>query len=446
MLDIISASIQTCRDEMDYSRIAKPFPSYKWKWGAQTLTESLNVPEIYFGCLNVLYQNQGLPANSQEVEDALQVVQEDLNELREGTRPLNLARGRERNLFRNSGQYWKLTGLLESTSPEIVLTELGKGYASGQITRSEFASYVVKNFELPNVNTQTSTEVSSWVARGLNFKPLEIILSVILSLYRHSRSSGYITTEELLHVVIPMTGNKFNVEEITNGVQSYRQNKSQFSGSWVATDGENDHRIAREFLLFLHFYDFLGRRPTQDTGVRETNSNQEFFIYEEQAVEIESLIDLDISAPLVATNDNTTEIEKAIFIDESTQVIDAARERKFVEVLSRPNQAKFRKQVLEAGNFTCVLSKTKVKEALQACHIIPVKSKGTDVVSNGIVLRADLHTLFDKGHIRIFADGSVRLSAYLARDGYYKNSIPTKIEIPSYVSIEAINMRNEYSM
>ena len=86
------------------------------------------------------------------------------------------------------------------------------------------------------------------------------------------------------------------------------------------------------------------------------------------------------------------------------------------------------------------------KEALQACHIIPVKNKGSDDHSNGLVLRADLHTLYDKGHIRIHIDGSILLSEYIQKNEYYRNSIPANINIPDHVSLEAIRMRNEYSM
>ncbi len=43
-------------------------------------------------------------------------------------------------------------------------------------------------------------------------------------------------------------------------------------------------------------------------------------------------------------------------------------------------------------------------EALEAAHIRPYLGQHTNVVTNGLLLRADIHTLFDKGLLTIDAD------------------------------------------
>lgn len=45
----------------------------------------------------------------------------------------------------------------------------------------------------------------------------------------------------------------------------------------------------------------------------------------------------------------------------------------------------------------CVISKEPMTEALEAAHIIPSKMHGAEVVENGILLRADIHRLYDSG-------------------------------------------------
>ena len=65
-------------------------------------------------------------------------------------------------------------------------------------------------------------------------------------------------------------------------------------------------------------------------------------------------------------------------------------------VLERPGQGQFRDALLEAYDGRCAVSGCGVPEVLEACHILPVKQQGSDDVSNGILLRADLHALFDK--------------------------------------------------
>jgi hypothetical protein len=405
-------------------------------------TENLNIPEVYVGCLKVLYDNQGSSPSDQSVFDGLRKVELDLQNIDSPT----LAREPKRNLFRNSGQYWKATGLLEKTNGGIELTELGVSYATDKITRSEFSSYTIKSLEFPNEDIDSDAVATAWNANQTRIKPLELILKIITSLYLIDNDKGYLTAEELVKVVIPLSGNNCSLEDITIAINDYRNTPSLFLNTWSADERSNDKRIARELLLFLYHYDFLGIRNTTDPSKRTINLTQEFYIFPEQIDAITVLLELDISNLPDISSTTPTPVEVAIEIDDKTQVIDAARERKLVEVLARPNQTKFRKNVLESGGTTCILSGVTIKEALQACHIIPVKNKGSDDQSNGFILRADLHTLYDKGHIRIHVDGTIFLSDYLRKDDYYKNSIPSEIEIPTYVSIEAIRMRNEYSM
>ncbi|QVK24138.1 hypothetical protein KHX94_05990 [Shewanella dokdonensis] len=245
---------------MDYTNIQKPFETYKWRWGALTPTENINIPEVYYGCLKVLYENQGKSPSDPEIHEGLMKIQNELSHVRIP----NLVRTKKRNIFRNSGQYWKITGLLKSTKGGIKLSEFGNAYASGKITRDEFSSYVIKSVEFPNKDIDKQSVYSDWEKHTLKIKPLEIILETIYLLYCNKKEHGYITTEELVNVLIPMSGNKFVPEDISTGIITYRKHPEKFSKSWKALDKDNDHRIAREFLLFLHNYGYLGVRDSTD--------------------------------------------------------------------------------------------------------------------------------------------------------------------------------------
>ena len=85
----------------------KPFANYKWRWAVYTPTESLNDPPVFLGILRVLRQNEFLKFSSPEVNSGLSIVQEET----EST--VNLVRSTDRNIFRNSGQYWKGLGMFE---------------------------------------------------------------------------------------------------------------------------------------------------------------------------------------------------------------------------------------------------------------------------------------------------------------------------------------------
>ncbi|MDC4339662.1 HNH endonuclease, partial [Acinetobacter baumannii] len=128
-----------------------------------------------------------------------------------------------------------------------------------------------------------------------------------------------------------------------------------------------------------------------------------------------------------------------------SQTFFQKRERKTVSILSRPQQQKFRKDLLTVQP-TCILSGVKAPNVLQACHIIPVKNHGSDSINNGIILRSDLHILYDIGDIKIMEDGSINISDQLAADPYYSKSLPKRISIPNHIDINHIRIRNTYDM
>ncbi|KAB2699301.1 hypothetical protein F9K79_09410 [Ochrobactrum sp. Kaboul] len=78
-----------------------------------------------------------------------------------------------------------------------------------------------------------------------------------------------------------------------------------------------------------------------------------------------------------------------------------ARTKILTEVARRQGQATFRKKLLKAYNGKCAITGTTVTAVLQAAHITPYLGVETNHVTNGILLRADLHNLFDLGLLKI---------------------------------------------
>ena len=60
----------------------------------------------------------------------------------------------------------------------------------------------------------------------------------------------------------------------------------------------------------------------------------------------------------------------------------------------RPGQQALRNQLLCLDG-CCVISGERQASALEAAHVVPVKAGGQEVIGNAILLRADLHRLFD---------------------------------------------------
>jgi hypothetical protein len=100
------------------------------------------------------------------------------------------------------------------------------------------------------------------------------------------------------------------------------------------------------------------------------------------------------------------------------------------EIRERTGQQEFRLQLLKAYDNRCCITGCDVIEVLEAAHIASVAGGGGHSVKNGLLLRADLHALFDRGLITIADDftvivhRSLRHSIYQALDG--RNiSVPT---------------------
>lgn len=77
--------------------------------------------------------------------------------------------------------------------------------------------------------------------------------------------------------------------------------------------------------------------------------------------------------------------------------------RKFQEIRQavRQGQTKFRLDLLDAYASRCAATEYDVSEGLEAAHIRPYRGAHTNETRNGILLRADIHNLFDYGIVGI---------------------------------------------
>lgn len=83
-----------------------------------------------------------------------------------------------------------------------------------------------------------------------------------------------------------------------------------------------------------------------------------------------------------------------------------ARERTNRAIVQRQGQSKFRYELLRAYGRKCAITDCDAEAALEAAHIFPYLGTETNHVTNGLLLRADIHTLFDLYLISIDPDTS----------------------------------------
>ncbi|MCZ7555449.1 MAG: HNH endonuclease [Bacteroidia bacterium] len=102
----------------------------------------------------------------------------------------------------------------------------------------------------------------------------------------------------------------------------------------------------------------------------------------------------------------------------------------------RYGQGTFRILVTESYQRRCAITGERTLPVLEAAHIKPYALDGQHNVQNGLLLRSDVHTLFDDGYITVTTDHRVEVSRRIkeqyenGRD-YYKHHGNKLIVLPS---------------
>lgn len=403
---------------MSYSP-EKPFESYKWFFATKEPTESIADPTLLLGMIDKLasLENGITKYNSEAYAEAMKEMSKFVST------PVDIEnRVGERNLIRNSGQYWKVFGLTPRHVPHrdrgiIKLTPFAKAIVEGNISQVDFASATIVSFKLPNPVTYTlEKDYHAWIENGLIIHPFKLILSVIRCLYHFDSLSSWLTNEELFSIIIPMAGDKQKAEFIAKYIIEFRVNPKVIDGWYDAVPQDNDKRFSGEFLRFLANFGFLS---VDDSFYEEKNrakgilSTFKFHYISELDEQISNLIEGNWS-------ENEGEIMTMIRrLDINSTVVQSSTSRSN----NRPNQARFRKEIL-ASRPKCLLTNYDLPIVLEAAHIKPHAYGGDDEISNGFMLRADIHLLFD--------DGALRLELSSDREGYFNIKLSDKVLIEEY--------------
>lgn len=113
-------------------------------------------------------------------------------------------------------------------------------------------------------------------------------------------------------------------------------------------------------------------------------------------------------------------------------IVDA-RKRTWTNIVRRQGQKTFRSALLKAYETTCAITNCQVPALLEAAHIVPYQGAETNVVSNGLLLRADIHTLFDFGLLWIEPEGFLIGIADVLKTSEYAALAGKAINLPKLV-------------
>jgi len=429
--------METSTLDLTAINITKPFDDFKWRWMELTPVESFNRSDIFIGVVRAIQTCEGLRASDGTFIAELAQIQADLD--RDDEKINLIPDDTQRNVIRRQGRYWRGTGVLARSRTGLTLTDLGRNLADGTVTSDEFISDFIVQHTIPNEFIEKEEIINRYRTHGISIKPLLIIVETLGELLK-IQDHGFLLPDEVIKIIVPLSilDTKLKSTDYAKAVMHYRANSS-FAGKLPnCTPEANDKRMVREHLLFLKNFDVLN--VVFDASQRDKNLRERY-----------SLSELGIEI-LAAITDSTDVASKGSFI-KATSVIKpvihkqvdfgSVRTKKLASVTSRPNQAKFRKLAISAYDGTCVLTGETVTDVVIACHIIDHANGGPDSLDNAICLRADIHTLYDRGKLRISKNGDIVLSHDLTQSPSY-SGLRKKIVVPDWVNREYLDKKYKY--
>jgi putative restriction endonuclease len=84
--------------------------------------------------------------------------------------------------------------------------------------------------------------------------------------------------------------------------------------------------------------------------------------------------------------------------------INDERDKKSRFIVIRKGQSKFKKNLIKYYGHYCVITRCNIPEAIEASHVFPYRGEKDNNLRNGLLLRTDLHELFDADLIGIHPD------------------------------------------
>ncbi len=122
--------------------------------------------------------------------------------------------------------------------------------------------------------------------------------------------------------------------------------------------------------------------------------------------------------------------------------VEDERKKVLRSIVRRQGQSRFRKALICAYQGQCAITGCIVTELLEAAHIHPYMGEQTNKVTNGLLLRADIHTLFDLGliHIspttlKVLVSGKLKGTEY---ESLHQKSLNLPLRAEHHPNIEAL--------
>jgi len=302
------------------------------------------------------------------------------------------------------GQAENLRDSLSSRHPKI------KAFKENGV--SSMAYWVVEKKELKNI----TKKIKEFFKPPLNQNKSEIFVPAINSLVKNT---GLAKKEIIIKSDI---GENFlnNLEKNNRGIFTSKLENILLSDCVT-------QEIFKEFLIeIIRLWKLYKEYPNDD------NDEQQPTIDDDTTLE---------EAVLAALDDSEKKNDEIKELDSIREQLDSdgcftpedcedARKKIKTYIACRQGQPKFRRLLIQAYNGQCAITGFDFEHALEAAHIHPYKGDDTNNVWNGLLLRGDIHTLFDLYLITVHPKTKeVRIAPEL-KNTKYKELDGKKLNLP----------------
>jgi hypothetical protein len=114
-----------------------------------------------------------------------------------------------------------------------------------------------------------------------------------------------------------------------------------------------------------------------------------------------------------------------------TRGLEETRRKVLREIAERQGQGESRASLLVAYGERCAVTGTSCAQVLDAAHIVPYAEMGENSVANGLLLRSDIHVLFDLNLLAIDAAYKLVVSPHLSAHSDYSSLNGSAIRLPA---------------
>ncbi len=168
--------------------------------------------------------------------------------------------------------------------------------------------------------------------------------------------------------------------------------------------------------------------PSEDYQIGVILLQQPFFFHEKDWIPVppnfsKNIVqgkgyDLTSGYGLKLWEDVQLRLKSQNIIDQEGTYIGEEKSRYGEPTLISPRlgQGSFRVMVTDAYQRECAVTHEKVLPALEAAHIKPFSEGGDHKITNGLLLRSDVHKLFDRGYVTVSPDNHFEVSRKVKED------------------------------